>query len=419
MQVFISYAHPPADTGLARYLSARLRDIGIGVWLDESSLKAGTLLQADIEQAIADSAAGIFLVSPSWLASEWTAFELDQFDKHDPHVMRRIPILRAARERLNVPPPLVKIKGLVWLEDDGDPDARFWELYCAITDTPPGSSDQWNQRGRSLSKASAVIPAPEPPRPAACVRPSLRCDRAPQWKTVDDLATEGANEIILLPGVVGQAHDHFLERIQRLLRMDPPRSVTLIDWPTRPHSRDEFREAVARAMNVSPAGVADELGRRLTHANMVLLHPCLRARFVDEALISYYTQWLPQLINECRPRMNLKCVQPVEWPPASGIAAQLLIWLRLRGAPLDDSKPQADQFMLRVRTDAAATLRTVRLHDLCDITPDDLNEFCDVVNLNDRQKTWLLSRISARCPKTPKDVFQAIDDYLPDARSVS
>jgi hypothetical protein len=417
MQVFISYAHTPADTALARYLSARLRDIGVGVWLDESSLKAGTLLQADIEQAIAESAAGIFLVSPSWLASEWTAFELDQFDKHDPHVVRRIPILRVAKERLNVPPPLVKIKGLVWLEDDRDPDARFWELYCAITDTPPGPSDQWNQRGRSLSKTSAVIPPPEPPRSVASLRPSLWCDRAPQWKTVDDLATQGANEIILLPGVVGQAHDHFLERIQRLLRMDPPRSVTVIDWPTRPHSRDEFREALARAVNVSPAGVAEELAQRLTHANMVLLHPCIRSRFVDEALINYYTQWLPQLIDECRPRMNLKCVQPVEWPAESSIA-QLLIWLRLRGAPPDDSKPKADQFILRVRTGAAATLRAVRLHDLCDITADDLNEFCDVVNLNERQKTWLLSRISARRPKTPREVFQTIDDYLPDARSL-
>ena len=55
MQVFISYAHTPTDTALARYLAARLRDVTVKVWLDESSLKAGDLLQSDIEQAIADS----------------------------------------------------------------------------------------------------------------------------------------------------------------------------------------------------------------------------------------------------------------------------------------------------------------------------------------------------------------------------
>ena len=128
-----------------------------------------------------------------------------------------------------MPPALVKIKGLTWLEDDHDCDARFWELYCAVGDTAPGPSEEWSLRGRSLSKSSAAIAPPVAPRRHASVRPSLRCDRAPQWKTVDDLATEGSNEIILLPGVVGQAHEHFLERIQRLLRMDPPRSVTSID----------------------------------------------------------------------------------------------------------------------------------------------------------------------------------------------
>lgn len=419
MQAFISYAHTPTDTALARYLAARMRDVRIDVWLDESSLKAGGLLQADIERAIAESDAGIFLMSQSWVISEWTAFELEQFDRRDPRVVRRIPIFRLPRERLNVPPPLVKIKGLVWLEDDADNDARFWELYCAITDTAPGTADEWSLRGRRLTASSVPIAPPVAPRPIASLRPSLRCDRALQWKTVDDLATDTSHEIILVPGVVGQAHEHFLERVQRLLRMDPPRNVTTVDWPTRPRSRDEFREALARALNVPPASLAEEMGLRLAHQNIVLLHPCLRARFVDDALVSYYTTWLPQLIDESQPRMNLKCLQPVEWPPESGIAAQLLTWMRLRGSTPDDGKPEAEQLMGRVRTGAGATLPAIRLHDLGDITNDDLNEFCDVMKLNDRQRAWLLSRITLRGPKTPREVFQAIDDYLPDARSVT
>ncbi len=102
MQVFISYAHTAVDTALARYLAARLREMGLDVWLDESALKAGAVLQADVERGIAESDAGIFIVSQSWLVSEWTAFELEQFDRRDPHRVKRIPILRLPRERLTV-----------------------------------------------------------------------------------------------------------------------------------------------------------------------------------------------------------------------------------------------------------------------------------------------------------------------------
>jgi TIR domain len=419
MQVFISYAHTPADTDLARYLAARLRDVKIQAWLDESALKAGGMLQADIERAIAESDAGVFLMSQSWAASEWTAFELEQFDRHDPRVVKRIPIFRLPRERLQVPPALIKMKGVVWLEDDGDGDARFWELFCALTDAAPGPAEEWSTAGRKLTSSSARIPPPRLSKPVSSVRPSLRCNRALQWKTVDDLATDTSHEIILVPGVVGQAHEHFLERVQRLLRMDPPRSVATVDWPTRPRSRDEFREALARALNVTSAALAEEMGLRLTHANIVLLHPCLRARFVDETLVKYYTVWLPELIEESQPRMNVKCLQPVEWPPESGVAAQLLTWMRLRGTGAEDGKVQAEQLMTRVRTGAGAVLPAIRLHELNDITRADLDEFCDVMKLNDAQKTWLLSRITMRGPKTPREVFQAIDDYLPDARSVT
>jgi hypothetical protein len=240
-----------------------------------------------------------------------------------------------------------------------------------------------------------------------------------QWKTVDDLATDGSHEIILVPGVVGQAHEHFLERVQLLLRMDPPRSVVIVDWPTRPRSRDEFREALARAINVTPKSLGRELGLRLARTNIVLIHPCLRARFVDQPLVDYYTLWLPELLDECQAQMNLKCLQPVEWPREAGLTAHLLTWMRLRGQSPDEGRPEAEQLMVRVRTGAKAVLPAIRLHELNDITDADLDEFCDVMKLTDAQKAWLLQRIKMQSPKTPREVFQAIDDYLPDARSVT
>jgi hypothetical protein len=135
--------------------------------------------------------------------------------------------------------------------------------------------------------------------------------------------------------------------------------------------------------------------------------------------VRYYTDWLPELIDECQPLMNLKCLQPVEWPNDAGMAAQLLTWMRLRGSGEEDGRPEAEQLIGRVRTGARPALPAIRLHDLNDITDDDLREFCDVMKLSDPQKAWLLSRITMRSPKTPREVFQAIDDYLPDARSVT
>ncbi|HEY7286845.1 MAG TPA: toll/interleukin-1 receptor domain-containing protein, partial [Vicinamibacterales bacterium] len=165
MKVFISYAHTPGDTPVAQYLAARLRDIGIDTWLDEAKLRGGDLLQPAIEKAIGESNAGLFIISPSWLEREWTAFELDQFDRRDPRVVRRIPILRSNRKELSLPPPLVKMTCIPWLEEDGDGDARFWQIYCALTDTEPGPSAEWTKRGQTVSKSSARIVPPAVARP--------------------------------------------------------------------------------------------------------------------------------------------------------------------------------------------------------------------------------------------------------------
>jgi hypothetical protein len=62
-------------------------------------------------------------------------------------------------------------------------------------------------------------------------------------------------------------------------------------------------------------------------------------------------------------------------------------------------------------------LRAVRLNELHDLSQEDLDDFYQVEALSDSQREWLAARISARHAKSPKDVFRAIDDYLPDARS--
>ena len=57
MQVFLSYAHTPADSALVTYIDASLRAAGFTVWRDQSNLPAGQLLQDAIEKAIANALA--------------------------------------------------------------------------------------------------------------------------------------------------------------------------------------------------------------------------------------------------------------------------------------------------------------------------------------------------------------------------
>ena len=423
MEVFLSYAHTPADQALALYVAARLRAAAIDVWMDRSSLNAGQPTRQAIQAAVARCDHGVFIVSQSWLSRDWTDWELGLFEGRDPAVVRRIPLLRRHRNELALPPLLFRFTGFEWLEDDADPDARVWELYCAITGGEPGPPAQWTERGRGLGPGTgSPAPALERPRPAAAIRPSLRCDRAQQWKTVDDLTDSGRNELLLLPGAAGQDHDHFVQRVQYLLRADPPRSIARVDWPTRPCTRDEYEDALARALDATPDRLATAVSERLAHTNLVLLHPVLRSRFVDEALIRYYTEWLPAWlpawVAAARPRMNLKCVQPIEWP-ADSLWSSMRRWLP-GGAPTDeDGRADAEQMMRRCLEAAAPALRAVRLSELHDLSPEDMDDFCQIEALTTTQREWLMSRIGARRARAPKDVFQAIDDYMPDTRSIT
>ncbi len=415
MRIFISYSHNDADTPLARYLAVRFRALGIEVWQDESSQPAGESLEDDIEKAIRESDHAIFLVSRLWLASRWSRLELDRFDRRDHARVRRIPVFRLPLEQLMLPVQLIDLKGVTWLENDPHHDARFWEVYCAVTDTDPGPADAWSDRSRALTKASVPPPVVQPAGPSL---ESLQCDRAIQWNGIVNAAPEPSHDVLIVPGAAGQAHDHFSHRIREMLAPMPPRSIVSVHWRKRPVSREEFLSALADDVQVSREGLAREFAERMSDSNLVLLHPCLRARFVDPALVSYYTEWLPALVQEARPRMSLKCVQPVEWPAGEGAVSSVLSWLRLRRSPPGDGKPEAEQFIDRVRR-SAASVRAIRLQDLADITPADLDEFCQLERLTDSQKAWFLDRISSRSPKNSQEVLNAIDAFLADARSVT
>ncbi|HEX8248616.1 MAG TPA: toll/interleukin-1 receptor domain-containing protein [Pyrinomonadaceae bacterium] len=74
--VFISHAHEDKDT-VARPLTARLRELGVKVWLDEFELKLGDSIRRNIERGLSQSKFGIVILSKNFFRKEWTKRELD------------------------------------------------------------------------------------------------------------------------------------------------------------------------------------------------------------------------------------------------------------------------------------------------------------------------------------------------------
>lgn len=54
-----------------------LRECGLKVWYDEFELRIGDSLRRKIDQGIANSRFGIVVLSPSFIAKGWPAYELD------------------------------------------------------------------------------------------------------------------------------------------------------------------------------------------------------------------------------------------------------------------------------------------------------------------------------------------------------
>ncbi len=73
---FISHAtEDKAD--FVRPLAEELRDLQVKVWYDEFELSVGDSLRRSIDHGISKSKYGIVVLSPAFLAKNWTQYELD------------------------------------------------------------------------------------------------------------------------------------------------------------------------------------------------------------------------------------------------------------------------------------------------------------------------------------------------------
>lgn len=73
--VFISHASEDKGT-LVQPLANILRAFGVRVWYDEFTLKIGDSLSRAIDRGLSQSAFGVIVLSPSFIAKRWPEYEL-------------------------------------------------------------------------------------------------------------------------------------------------------------------------------------------------------------------------------------------------------------------------------------------------------------------------------------------------------
>lgn len=115
--IFVSYARSDiaADDGIVQRLVARLRR-NFTIWLDKTSITAGTNWKESINKAVKDAGAIVFVLSPASVKSEWCEAELDSARKAG------IPIIPYVYQKTDFPFGMDSTNALFHAEDHQAPE---------------------------------------------------------------------------------------------------------------------------------------------------------------------------------------------------------------------------------------------------------------------------------------------------------
>ena len=145
----------------------------------------------------------------------------------------------------------------------------------------PGPSRALGDESGKLTQASVPPPIVGPARPTL---ESLRCNRGVQWSRVTDVEPEQSHDVMIVPGAVRAGARSF----------QPPHPRDADADAAAQHRRRSTggsgRAAATSSSRRSPTTsrfratwLTREMAERMSDSNLVLLHPCLRARYVDAA----------------------------------------------------------------------------------------------------------------------------------------
>jgi hypothetical protein len=146
--VFISYSHTDSDW-VFEWLVPRLKDAGLRVCTDRESFALGVPALINMENAVATSRHTLLVLTPAYLASEWTMYEQILTQTQDPIGLRQrtIPVLCQPCE----PPMRIAMLTYADLTGKRDAEAEFAKIVRAI--------------GGTLRPTQADQPKTQPPAP--------------------------------------------------------------------------------------------------------------------------------------------------------------------------------------------------------------------------------------------------------------
>jgi hypothetical protein len=202
-QVFISYSHePPENAAFVRNLAGRLTVAGFSVWLDEEQIAGGDNFHQEILAAARESEVAVFVATQRWAERPWTQHEVDLFGERLAHKdgVRLVVLAREQVDTSDLGPYLARLHRVDWPDDEAEPDARFWQVYCGIAVVRPGPRDRWAENGRAIAEgvttprlvAGVAAPTPTP-------KPSVR---SPKTDAETKLPCEG-RPVDIVPGEDG------------------------------------------------------------------------------------------------------------------------------------------------------------------------------------------------------------------------
>jgi hypothetical protein len=160
---FISYSHQDS-AWVSNVLLPRLEGERLRVCIDTRDFEVGVPSLVNMENAVEHSRKTLLVLTPNWLASEWTAFESLLVQTDDPigRGRRILPLMvEPCQDQL---PKRLKIFTYLDLTDPAQLDLQMKRLMDAIRATPSQTQPPPDKPAE---------PAP-PPRSASAPRPSAR-----------------------------------------------------------------------------------------------------------------------------------------------------------------------------------------------------------------------------------------------------
>jgi hypothetical protein len=176
--VFVSYSHRDRKW-VREYLLPRLEAAGLRVAIDFRDFEIGTPSLVNIERAVADSRHTLLIVTPAWVASEWTEFESLLLQTSD----------QSSRRRRLIP---------LMLEPTKLPARLSMLTYADFTDP--------TTRNKDMERLLAQLGAPQPLVPEDMAIPPV--SKQPiKYNTgvIRQLLKESLDD----EGIIALAYDHF------------------------------------------------------------------------------------------------------------------------------------------------------------------------------------------------------------------